>query len=143
MKGSHCLKHWSKTQQNITLSSAESELVALVKGSCEGIGMCSLMEDLNGRNQGVVDMCTDAAAAIGITQREGVGRTRHIDVGMLWIQQRQNTGVLGIHKVDTTWNPADVLTKPKSVAEFCALAEPMCVSLCGTRSSAKFERNAN
>ena len=111
MKGSHCLKHWSKTQQNITLSSAESELVALVKGSCEGIGMCSLMEDLNGRNQGVVDMYTDASAAIGITQREGVGRTRHIDVGMLWIQQRQKTGTLGIHKVDTKWNPADVLTK--------------------------------
>ena len=59
----------------------------------------------------MVDMYTDAAAAIGITQREGVGRTRHIDVGMLWIQQRQKTGTLGIHKVDTTWNPADVLTK--------------------------------
>ena len=111
MKGSHCLKHWSKTQQNITLSSAESELVALVKGSCEGIGMASLMEDLNGKSPGVVDMYTDATAAIGITQREGVGRTRHIDVGMLWIQQRQKMGKIGIHKVDTRWNPADVLTK--------------------------------
>ena len=111
MQGSHCLKHWSKTQQNITLSSAEAELVALVKGSCEGIGIGSLMEDLKGKNQGVIDMYTDASAAIGITQREGVGRTRHIDVGMLWVQQKQKAGELEIHKVDGKWNPADVLTK--------------------------------
>ena len=31
---------------------------------------------------------TNAAAAIGIAQRAGVGRTRRIDVAMVWIQQK-------------------------------------------------------
>ena len=34
------------------------------------------------------DLYTDASAVIGIVQREAIGRTRHIDVNMLWIQQR-------------------------------------------------------
>ena len=38
---------------------------------------------------GDFDLFTDAEAAIGMTQREGVGRTRHIDTGLLWIQQKE------------------------------------------------------
>ena len=111
MVGAHCIKHWSKTQQNITLSSAESELVALVKGCCEGVGAGSLLEDLTGKKQKTIEVYTDASAAIGMTQREGVGRTRHIDTGMLWVQQRQKCGELEVHKVEGKRNPADVLTK--------------------------------
>ena len=29
----------------------------------------------------------DASAALGVTHRKGLGRTRHIDTGLLWIQQ--------------------------------------------------------
>ena len=29
----------------------------------------------------------DASAALGIIHRKGLGRTRHIDTGLLWIQQ--------------------------------------------------------
>ena len=88
MVGRHCLKFWSKTQQNITLSSAEAELVALVKGGCEGKGLIALMKDLGIDTYDDFEVYTDANAAIGIVQREGVGRTRHIDVNMLWVQQR-------------------------------------------------------
>ena len=41
---------------------------------------------------GRIEAFTDATAAIGIAQREGVGRTRHIDTGLLWIQQREAKG---------------------------------------------------
>ena len=42
MLGSHCLKSWSSTQQSITLSSGEAELVAAVKMCTEVIGISQL-----------------------------------------------------------------------------------------------------
>ena len=111
MMGRHCLKFWSKTQQNITLSSAESELVALVKGGCEGKGLVALVKDLGMNVRDEFDLYTDATAAIGMVQREGVGRTRHIDVNMLWVQQKQRDGEMSVAKVDTKYNPADIMTK--------------------------------
>ena len=60
---------------------------------------------------GAIGVYTDASAAIGMTQRLGVGKVRHIDVGMLWVQQSQRTGEIDVKKVDTRSNPADVFTK--------------------------------
>ena len=36
---------------------------------------------------------------------------RHIDVGMLWIQQNQREGEVQVEKVDGKVNPADMFTK--------------------------------
>ena len=112
MIGRHTVKFWSKTQQNITLSTAEAELVALVKGACEGIGIGSLLKDMGQGANEPFDIYTDAEAAMGMVQREGSGRTRHIDVGILWIQQKAKLGVMEIGKIDTKWNVADIVTKP-------------------------------
>merc|ERR1712122_413981 len=38
MRGSHLLKHFSKTQKVVTLSSAEAELGGIVHGAAEGMG---------------------------------------------------------------------------------------------------------
>ena len=110
MRGSHSIKCWSKTQQTIALSSAEAELVSLVKGSCEAIGIDALMKDLMGKSSKITAR-TDASAAIGIASREGVGRTRHLETGALWIQQKQWEDRISIQKVAGKDNPADVLTK--------------------------------
>ena len=88
MRGAHAIKFWAKTQQSIALSSGEAELVAMVRGSCEAIGVGALLRDL-GFETGRIGVYTDASAAIGMAQREGVGRTRHLDTGALWIQQKQ------------------------------------------------------
>ena len=56
-------------------------------------------------------MCVDAAAAIGIAKREGLGRVRHVDVGILWIQQRIVKKQLEIAKVAGSENPADLMMK--------------------------------
>ena len=111
MKGDHCIKFWSKTQANIVLSTAEAELVALVKGVCEAKGVAAIIKDMTGEDQGAIGIYTDASAAIGIAQRLGVGKVRHIDVGMLWVQQNVKQGEIEVEKVDTKLNPADVFTK--------------------------------
>ena len=46
MRGTHFLKSWSRTQKNVTLSSAEAELLAAVKGSGEALGMLQLMSSV-------------------------------------------------------------------------------------------------
>ena len=100
VRGQHCLKFWSKTQTNITTSTAEAELVALVKGTSEAKGVANVVEDLLGKEVGKIGVYTDASAAIGIVQRKGAGKVRHIDVGMLWIQQDCRSGKVDVWKVE-------------------------------------------
>ena len=55
---------------------------------------------------------SDSNAAIGMVQREGLGgRTRHIQVQYLWIQERVAREELLMRKVDTKQNTADLMTK--------------------------------
>ena len=44
--GTVCCKHWAKTKGIVTLSSGEAEMVSLVNGVSEGLGVHSLAEDL-------------------------------------------------------------------------------------------------
>ena len=112
MRGDHCIKFWSKTQASVVLSSGEAELVALVKGACEAKGIASIIKDMTNKEPGKIGIYTDASAAIGMVQRQGTGKVRHIEVGMLWIQQNQKEGEVEVTKVDGRYNPADMFTKP-------------------------------
>ena len=64
--GSSVLKFYSKTQGTIAQSSAESELIAVVKSACEAIGTVPLADDLGIALR--VRLHGDAAAALGILQ---------------------------------------------------------------------------
>ena len=56
-------------------------------------------------------MYGDASAALGIIHRKGLGRTRHIDTGLLWIQQTAAEKRLKYFKVLGKDNPADLFTE--------------------------------
>ena len=56
-------------------------------------------------------LLVDASAAIGIASREGIGRIRHVDVAILWLQQKELKKQLEVLKVAGTENPSDLLTK--------------------------------
>ena len=53
----------------------------------------------------------DAAAALGILERRGVGKIRHLDVGALWLQEVQLRQKVAFMKVKGTSNPGDLMTK--------------------------------
>ena len=53
----------------------------------------------------------DASAAIGIVQRKGLGKLRHLDTQSLWIQDAVRQRRVMIEKVKGTENPADLMTK--------------------------------
>ena len=107
--GEHFLKAWSKTQNSITLSSAEAELVDMCKPAADSIGLGSLAKDF-GRNKRVV-MHADSSAAIAISKRRGSGKLRHINIGMLWIQEKTEDGTVVVKKVKGVSNPSDMMTK--------------------------------
>ena len=109
MWGRHVLKSWSSTQATIALSSAEAELYALVKGAAQTLGMIALARDLGVNATGRIS--SDASAALGIVQRQGLGKLRHISTQFLWVQEKVRNDELNIVKVPGTDNPADLLTK--------------------------------
>jgi hypothetical protein len=108
--GTHILKVWAKTQHAISLSSAEAELYAAVHGTAEAIGMQSLMKDLS--INATVNVGMDASAALGLINRQGLGKARHIETQWLWIQQATREGRVLMNKIPGKENPADLFTKP-------------------------------
>ena len=86
MWSNHVIKTWSSTQQTIALSSGEAELYAMTKAASQVLGTISMLKDFGIITQGQVR--SDATAAIGIVHREGLGRTRHIRVQYLWMQEK-------------------------------------------------------
>ena len=109
MRGSHLIKHWSRTQKTVTLSSGEAELGGVVTATAEGLGAQSVARDLGLELD--VKVFADSSAAIGICSRSGLGRVRHLAVGQLWVQERVRLGEIKLGKVLGTDNPADLLTK--------------------------------
>ena len=107
--GGHVLKSWSTTQSIVTLSSGEAEYYGLARGASMGLGLRALASDL-GIEVGL-KLYSDAAAAIEIAMRRGVGKVRHIEVHQLWLQDRISRGDIRIEKVKGVLNPADALTK--------------------------------
>ena len=119
--GRHCIKSWSSTQKNITLSSAEAELVAAVKTSTELIGILQLLADWGQIKEAC--LYVDSSAAIGVANRRGNGKLRHVRVGDLWIQEKVEDGELLMSKIDGTINPADAMTKNLSAGKIVELLD--------------------
>ena len=103
------VKHWSKTQSTISLSSGEGELHGIAMGCSQGLGLQSLLVDLGWNLP--LRVFSNATAAIGIARRKGIGRIRHLDTTDLWIQDAIRSGRISLDKVPGTLNPADILTK--------------------------------
>ena len=89
MMGSRLIKSWSRTQDSVTLSSAEAELVTLSKLAMEMLGVRSMASEWH-----MMDGCAasklfvDASAALSIAKRLGAGKMRHVNVKTLWLQEK-------------------------------------------------------
>ena len=109
MIGSRPIRTWIKRQATIALSSAEAELFGGVETSCETIGIASLLKDLG--QDLTLRMHTDASAVLGIAERRGVGKVRHLRAGTLWLQEKQSKNIMEILTAPGSENVADIFTK--------------------------------
>jgi hypothetical protein len=109
MIGSHAIKHWSSTQSSVALSSGEAEFAGVIRGAGQGLGYQALLRDFGVSTS--LRVWTDSSAAIGICNRQGLGKLRHLDTHTLWIQQAVRLGRVDLRKVAGEVNPADLFTK--------------------------------
>ena len=100
----------ARTKPTVALSSGEAELAAVVAGVAEGLGLLSVLADF-GFTAVRFTLKSDATAAIGITQREGFGKVRHLATADFWVQQRLRRREFNIAKVPGSENLADLGTK--------------------------------
>ncbi|MDA8583666.1 Ty1/Copia family ribonuclease HI [bacterium] len=85
MIGGQFIKCWARTQNHVTLSSAEAELVALMKCSAELLGIRSMLRYIGVECGGIV--YADSSAALAIAKRKGASELRHININFLWIKK--------------------------------------------------------
>ena len=69
MIGQCLIKHWSKTQTTISLSSGEAELHGIAYGAAQALGLQSLLLDLGWKLR--LRVHSDATSAISICRRKG------------------------------------------------------------------------
>lgn len=107
--GRRAIKVWSATQSLEALSSGESELYARLSAAAETFGIVVMYKGFGMKMIG--EVWGDAPAALGIINRNDLGKTRHIDAGLLWIQQTVAEQRLKFDKVFGKDNPADLCAK--------------------------------
>ena len=115
MLGNHLIRSYSKTQAVVAKSSGESKLYGIVRASTEGLGMVTLLGDF-GMTDATVSIGIDATAAMGIAQRVGPNKVRHVEVDILWIQEQQARKILPLRKIPGPKNPSDLCTENVGVA---------------------------
>ena len=81
----------------------------------------------------------DSSAALGVVNRKGAGRLRHVRVGKLWVQEVQDNGDLRFRKVKGTENPADVITKYLPNHEIQKYLKMVGMDTRGGRADSSFE----
>ena len=109
LRGTHLIKSYSQTQSTICLSSAEAELGGIVKAASHGMGIQAMARDLG--IDLTLELHADAAAAIGVCRRRGLGKIRHLHVADLWVQDKLKSQEFALTKIPGQENAADALTK--------------------------------
>ena len=87
------IKHWSSTQRLVALSSCEAHLHAMNKGALEAIGGIkkNLAADIGVGTSFSIELKTDAAAVLGVMNRRGIGKMRHINT-LEQLMPKRNSG---------------------------------------------------
>ena len=95
-----------------SMSSAESELYAICTGTSEGLHLKMFLQESGLASKVNIRIHTDSTAGKSIATRQGTSKkAKHIDIRFLYTQQLTKDGIISIHKINTTRNTADILTK--------------------------------
>ena len=100
----------SRTQKSISLSSCEAELLALTAACAEGIFLREAVSFCTQRPAELI-VYTDSASARQFLARQGLGRLRHLDLRLLWLQDLVRSHQLRLSAVPGPENLADLQTK--------------------------------
>lgn len=117
----------------VALGSAEAELYAKVAASAEALAIAAYAHDLGLEMK--CELYCDSSAALGITQRAGIGQVRHLRTQGLWVQEVRMSGRTADRKVLGENHPADLSTKHMSAELAGKHLETLNMSLGAGRAS--------
>ena len=107
--GLHPIEFSCSTQHVIALSSGEAELYATRRAAAGGLQSVQLL--VEAVMEPKLEVLTDSSANLGMHNRIGTGRVRHLDVKWLWTQEAVQSGRFSLKKVSTDRNVSDLTTK--------------------------------
>ena len=123
--GRHVVRTWSTTQPTIATSSGEAELIAMYEGAARGLGLKTVMLECGfSPRLGMIRVWTDSSVAKSFVATRGLGRMRHLEVKLLWLQECVQKGRFWVGKVGGATNVADALTKYHGRDRLVALCAP-------------------
>jgi hypothetical protein len=123
--GRHVLRTWASTQPTTATSSGEAELIAMYEGATRGLGMKAVMKEGGfAPRLRMIRIWTDSSVAKSFVATRGLGRMRHLEVKLLFLQECVQKGRLNVGKVNGATNVADVLTKYLGKDRLVALCAP-------------------
>ena len=108
--GGHTVLVKGTSQKIIALSSAESEYY----GMCRTTTLAEFVRGVLafwGLIPGIVKLKVDSSAAKAMSERKGVGQSRHIQAKYLWLQDKVFNKELAVEKVNGKINDGDLVTK--------------------------------
>ena len=101
---------WTAPREDLELHATEHiALVGVTKAATAALGFRSLLAHL-GVNW-PAKIWTDSTVSIGMCSRQGLGKVRHLDTQVMWIQQRIRNNDFDLYKILGDENPADISTK--------------------------------
>ena len=110
--GGHLIESSTSTQQVVSISTAEREFYAIVRGAASGIQLREAFTQLGFPVQ--LRVLSDSSAARAMTARTGSGRVKHVEARYLWLQERVRKKQFSVGCIDTSHNTADLGTKFRS-----------------------------
>ena len=123
--GRHVVRAWSSTQPTIATSSGEAELIAMYEGATRGLGLKTMMVECGfAPRLRMIRIWTDSSVAKSFVATRGLGKMRHLEVKLLWLQECVQKGRLNVGKVSGATNVADALTKYHVKDRLVALCRP-------------------
>ncbi|CAE7275253.1 unnamed protein product [Symbiodinium sp. CCMP2592] len=100
----------SARQSTIALSTAESELLAILEGAVGMLGVEAMLYDIKiGPLKKTI--ASDSTSALCISSGTGSWRTRHLRLKAGWVQEMLQSGALEVRHEPGVTQPADMLTK--------------------------------
>ena len=103
------LTAWSRTQQTVSLSSAEAELYALTTGIAEGMVTKHLLQELG--HEVILMNHVDSQSAKAWASTRGLGRMKHVMLKYMFVQDVVEKKLTNLAYINTKQNKADLMTK--------------------------------
>ena len=107
--GNATLTAWSRTQQTVSLSSAEAELCTLTTGVAEGMVTKHLLQELG--HEVILMNHVDSQSAKAWASKRGLRRMKHVMLKYMYVQDVVEKKLTNLAYISTKQNKADLMTK--------------------------------